>query len=150
MMKYLLLSLLFLASALGASADFTDYPQITVNGKPVTKTVKRIETSTFLAELIYDLDTMESDTVYTETLRLVLSPLSIGEAKLLGGVSVSSRYLVVEGLKADAEVTIYNTSGVKVKTDRANKGRSSFYIGHLPKGIYLMKSEKTIVKFQKN
>ena len=63
MMKYLLLSLLFLASALRASADSTDYPQITVNGKPVTKTVKRIETSTFLAELIYDLDTMESDTV---------------------------------------------------------------------------------------
>lgn len=152
MNRRILLFLLAVLPMLAGSKVFADdYQHISVNGIEVTKHVNVITfENDLLAMLHYSDQTV--DTVLTEQLNIMLDvaePNAIERVNILGGVSIQGNSLSVKGLVAGKPLAIYDMKGSLVERSTTSGKESNVDISSLPKGVYILKSGSTVVKFER-
>jgi len=91
-----------------------------------------------------------TDIVSLAALRIMgFSPTGIKEMKMYNSYSIKGDRLYVQGLEEKAQVMLYNLQGKLMATTTADAGEVEMNIGDLPKGVYLLKSGKVVIKFVK-
>jgi len=134
--------------SLGITAD--DYQQITVNGATVTKHVKKITFANDVVPIMH-YDDGSVDSVFTETLNIILEveeETAVRTVKVYGGVSIQGNTLTATGLNGHS-ATIYSIAGQKVLQQKTAPEQTTINIASLPKGIYILRSGDTAIKFER-
>lgn len=148
-MKRLLLALCTGLALMTASA--ANVALLTINGQPVNKAVASITFSGDKLNIIFD-DASVSDA------DLEAATITFGEPTGLGEIAASSFFrfdapvgdvLTLDGLDANTPVAIFDLSGKQVYGPAVLSGDAQINVSNLQPGAYLLRADKSVVKFIK-
>lgn len=143
-----LLTWVMLLCATMATLHAEDYPTITINGVKLDKMVTRINITPTRTTIVYEDQTTEQ--VFTETLSVIVDDETpVEEMRIYGGVELQGGNLTATGLQEKAQAAIYDLSGKRLMQARVRNGQVKMDVQRLSRGTYILKCDKTVVKFLK-
>lgn len=150
-MKKLLLSVFFAMSM--TNAFCSDGPVLIVNGQVIEHSKVKFEpTGEANSELLLTFEDGTKMTVNPNEMVTIVQEeviTSIMNARFGSLAAKSGDRLTIQGASEGSAISIYNTEGKLLLTKKASAEAENVDLSSLPAGIYMLKVNKSVVKFVK-